>query len=81
MNNGTSYDKMLEYVKQVLAVLPCSHANVIIFATLTGLRPIEACKSVQLIHTDLSNYLNPDLYLRAFQMEGHLHKKNKKILY
>jgi hypothetical protein len=63
MNNGSSYDKMLEYVKQVLAVLPHSHAHVIIFATLTGLRPIEACKSVQLIHTDLSNYLNSDLFI------------------
>jgi intergrase/recombinase len=63
MNNGSSYDKMLEYVKQVLAVLPHSHAHVIIFATLTGLRPIEACKSVQLIHTDLANYLNSDLFI------------------
>jgi hypothetical protein len=63
MNNGTSYNKMLEYVKDILTVLPCSHANVIIFATLTGLRPIEACKSVQLIHTDLSNYLNSDLFI------------------
>jgi hypothetical protein len=61
MNNGTSYDKMLEYIKRVLAVLPRSHANVVIFGTLTGLRPIEACKSVQLIHADLSNYLNSDL--------------------
>lgn len=63
MNNGTTYDKMLECVKQILAVLPSSHANVIIFATLTGLRPIEACKSVQLIHADLSNYLNSDLFI------------------
>ena len=63
MNNGSSYDKMLEYVKRVLSVLPYSHANVIIFATLTGLRPIEACKSVQLIHTDLSNYLNSELFI------------------
>ena len=63
MNNGTSYDKMLEYVKQVLAVLPRSHANVVIFGTLTGLRPVEACNSVRLIHTDLPNYLNSDLFI------------------
>jgi hypothetical protein len=54
---------MLEYVKQVLAVLPRSHANVLIFGTLTGLRPVEACNSVRLIHTDLPNYLNSDLYI------------------
>jgi hypothetical protein len=46
MNNCTSYDKMLEYVKQLLAVLPRSHANVVLFGTLTGLRPVEACNSV-----------------------------------
>jgi hypothetical protein len=63
MNNGTTYDKMMEYVKQVLPILPRSHANVLIFATLTGLRPVEACKSVQLIHTDLANYLNSDLFI------------------
>ena len=63
MNNGTTYDKMLEYIKQVLSMLPRSHVNVIMFATLTGLRPVEACKSVQLIHTDLSNYLNSDLFI------------------
>jgi hypothetical protein len=40
MKNGTNYDKMLEYVKDVLAVLPRSHANVIIFGTLTDLRPV-----------------------------------------
>jgi hypothetical protein len=38
MNNGTSYNKMLEYIKQLLTVLPRSHANVVIFAALTGLR-------------------------------------------
>lgn len=54
MNNGTMYNKMLEYAKQVLTVLPRSHASVVIFETLTGLRSVEACKSVQLIHTDLS---------------------------
>ncbi len=63
MNNGSSYDKMLEYVKHVLAILPRSHANVVMFGTLTGLRPVEACHSVRLIHTDLSNYLNPDLFI------------------
>jgi hypothetical protein len=63
MNNGTNYSKMLEYIKQVLSMLPRSHANVITFATLTGLRPVESCNSVQLIHRDLSNYLNYDLFI------------------
>ena len=81
MNNNTTYNKMLEYVKHLLATLPRSHANVVVFGTLTGLLPVEACNSVLLIHTNLSNYLNLDLYLGTFQMERHLHKKNKKIIY
>ena len=79
MNNDTTFNKMLEYVKQILAVLPSSHANVIVFGTLTGLRPVEACKSVQLIHTDLSNYLNPDLFiLEHFKWKDIFIRRTKK---
>jgi hypothetical protein len=79
MNNGTDYNKMLEYIKQILAVLPSSHANVITFATLTGLRPVEACKGVQLIHTDLSNYLNSDLFiLEHFKWKDIFIRRTKK---
>jgi hypothetical protein len=79
INSGTSYDNMLKYVKQVLAILPRSHANVVIYGTLTGLRPIEACKSVQLIHTDLSNYLNSDLFiLEHFKWNDIFIRRTKK---
>jgi hypothetical protein len=79
MNNGSSYDKMLEYVKQVLAVLPRSHANVIMFGTLTGLRPVEACNSVRLIHTNLPNYLNSDLFiLEHFKLKDIFIRTTKK---
>jgi intergrase/recombinase len=79
MNNGTDYNKMLDYVKQILAVLPRSHANVIMVATLTGLRPVEACKSVRLIHTDLSDYLNPDLFiLEHFKWKDVFIRRTKK---
>jgi hypothetical protein len=79
MNNRTTYDKMMEYVKQVLAILPRSHANVIIFGTLTGLRPIEACKSVELIHTNLSDYLNSELLiLEHFKWKDIFIRRTKK---
>jgi hypothetical protein len=79
MNNGTTYDKMVEYVKQILAVLPRSHANVVIFGTLTGLRPIEACKSVQLIHANLSDYLNSELFiLEHFKWKDIFIRRTKK---
>ena len=63
INTDNSYNKMIEYVKEILAILPRSHANVILFGTLTGLRPIETCNSVRLIHTDLPNYLNSELFI------------------
>jgi hypothetical protein len=79
MNNGTTYNNMLNYVKQVLAVLPLSHASVGMFGTLTGLRPIEVCKSVQLIHTDLPNYLNSDLFiLEHFKWKDIFIRRTKK---
>jgi hypothetical protein len=79
MNNRTSYNEMLEYVKHILAVLPRSHASGIIFGTLTGLRPVEACKSVQLIHTDLPNYLNSDLFiLEHFKWKDIFIRRTKK---
>jgi hypothetical protein len=79
MNNGTDYNKMLEYIRQILAVLPRSHANLIIFGTLTGLRPIEACKSIQLIHADFSNYLNHDLFiLEHFKRKDIFIRRTKK---
>jgi hypothetical protein len=79
MNKGTTYDKMMEYVKHILAVLPRSHANVIIFGTLTGLRPIEACKSVQIIQTNLPNYLNSELFiLEHFKWKDIFIRRTKK---
>jgi hypothetical protein len=80
-NNGTTYDKMLVYVKHVLSMLPRSDASVIMFATLTGLRPVEACNSVRLIHTDLSNYLNSDLLSWNISNGRTSSQEAQKILY
>ena len=76
-----NYSKMLEYVKQILAVLPRSHVNVIIFGTLTGPRLVEACNSVRLIHTDLSNFLILTSYHGTFPMEEHLSLEEQKSIY
>jgi hypothetical protein len=79
MNNGMTYNKMLEHIKQILRILPRSHASVIVFGTLTGLRPVEACKNVPLIHTDLSNYLNSDLFiLEHFKWKDIFIRRTKK---
>jgi intergrase/recombinase len=79
INSDNTFDKMLEYIKQVLELLPRSHANVILFDALTGLRPNEACHSIRLMRTDLPNYLNPDLsILEHFKYKDIFIRRTKK---
>jgi hypothetical protein len=51
---------MLQRVKEMLQVLPVYMAEVIRFAVLTGLRPLEACESVKLMCACTHTYYNPD---------------------
>ncbi len=57
-NNGKDLDYMLKWIKDTYSRLPQKYANVLMFNTLTGLRPSEACNAITLIHTDLDNYVN-----------------------
>src|SRR5581483_2484727 len=70
-----NYPSMLQWLKDVCRKIPEEYANILIFNTLTGLRPSEACQSISLIQTDLSNYMKkeegvlehwkyPDLFIR-----------------
>jgi hypothetical protein len=60
-NNRNSYSAMISWIKDACSKLPKSHGNILIYCTLTGLRPSEACQSIALIHSDLDNYLNKEL--------------------
>lgn len=75
-NSDESYSSMLDWAKTSIQKLPKSLRNVIIFNTLTGLRPDEGYKSMDLIRSDLTNYLDdkrmllmhykyPDIFLRV----------------
>jgi hypothetical protein len=75
LNNKTNYSNMIAWVKNTYSVLPKEYGNILLYCTLTGLRPDEACKSIQLIHNDIDNYLNkesmtlehfkyPDIFIR-----------------
>lgn len=70
-----SYDMMIAWLKDTVSKLPTSYGNILLYNTLTGLRPEEACKSLSLIHEDLDEYLNkessvlehfkyPDVFIR-----------------
>jgi hypothetical protein len=62
LNEKTSYNSMLQWVKDVKSLVPEPYYNVIIYNTLTGLRPSEACVSISLIQEQLSleNYFNKE---------------------
>jgi hypothetical protein len=60
-NNGKDLNDMLYWVKDTHSSLPRKYANVLIFNTLTGLRPSEACMAIGLIHTDSTSYINQSM--------------------
>ena len=48
---------MIAWVKELHSKLPKSYGSILIYDTLTGLRPQEACESVRLLKNDCNNYL------------------------
>ena len=75
-NTKESYSSMLEWIRTSIQRLPRSFGNVILFNTLTGLRPDEGYKAMDLIKTNPSSYVDekrmllmhyrfPDVFLRV----------------
>jgi hypothetical protein len=56
--NETSYSEMLKWIKGVISEISEPQANLFIFNTLTGLRPIEVSACIGLVHSNLENYWN-----------------------
>jgi hypothetical protein len=74
-NTKTNYSSMVSWIKGAYLKLPKDYGNILLYCTLTGLRPDEACKSIQLIHAEIGKYLNkqtmtlehfryPDIFIR-----------------
>jgi hypothetical protein len=59
-NEGNTYSSMLGWIKNVISVLPKEHQNIILFNTLTGLRPDEAQKAIWLIKNNECDYVDKD---------------------
>jgi intergrase/recombinase len=51
---------MLKWLKNIRSQIPQNYYNILIYCTLTGLRPTESFSSINLIKTDLDNYLDKD---------------------
>ena len=48
---------MIAWIRELHSKLPTSYGNILIYDTLTGLRPQEACESIRLFKNDSNNYL------------------------
>jgi hypothetical protein len=60
-NNGNSYNSMVEWLKNTYSKLSKHYGNILLYNTLTGLRPDEACKGIILLQKERDNYLRKDL--------------------
>jgi hypothetical protein len=75
-NNDGNYTQMLTWVRDCIHRLPSEYGNIILFATLTGLRPDESIKALSLLKTESTDYIDhermmlihyrfPDMFLRV----------------
>ncbi len=78
--NETSYTDMLKWIKDVIAEVSGPLANLLVFNTLTGLRPIEASKCINLIHFDLKSYWNIEKgILEHYKFPSEFIRRTKKV--
>ncbi len=79
--NNTNYGEMLKWIKQSISILPEPQANLLVFTTLTGLRPSESVKCVRLIHNKLDEYWNKDKELLEHYKFGYEFIRRTKKVY
>jgi len=74
-----NYASMVAWLEDVCSKLPTSYGNILLYNTLTGLRPDEACKSISLIHKEEHNYLKKDIMaLEHFKYPEFFIRRTKK---
>jgi hypothetical protein len=78
-NNGNSYNSMVEWLKHTYSKLSKHYGNILLYNTLIGLRPDEACKSIILLQKERHNYLRKDLtILEHFKYPDIFLRKTKR---
>jgi len=76
-----NFDAMMSWLKDALKKLPTQTGNILVYNTLTGLRPTEAILSIRLIQTDLEHYANKETgMLENFRHEAFIRKNKKSYL-
>ncbi len=77
-DNEKNYSSMLSWLKNAIAQIPKPYANILIYNTLTGLRPAEACHSIELIQKDLQVYLKQDKMILEHYRYPAIYIRNSK---
>jgi hypothetical protein len=77
-NNEKNYSAMLSWLKNAIAQIPTPCAKILIYNTLTGLRPAEACQSIALIQRDLQDYLKHDKMILEHYRYPEIYIRNSK---
>ena len=74
-------DHMISWLKNTCSKLPQKYTNILMFNTLTGLRPSEAYLSIRLIHHNAENYLNNDTkILEHFRFPNFIRRTKKAYI-
>jgi hypothetical protein len=79
-SNGENLDNMIIRIKKVSEILPLEYKNVLLFNTLTGLRPSEAQKAIYLIKTKEKEYVDKDKgVLKHYQFPEQFLRQTKNV--
>jgi intergrase/recombinase len=70
--------KMIQWLKDTVRQLPDKYSNILLFATLTGLRPSECWHSIRLIQNDKGHYVSKDKLLH-YQYPDIFLRRTKKV--
>jgi intergrase/recombinase len=81
VDQDKSYDSMFEWLKNFIHLLGINkeYKNILLFATLTGLRPSEALQSIKMIKDDIQYYINKNaMLLEHYRFHQYFIRKTKK---
>jgi hypothetical protein len=79
MNGERNYTSMINWLRNTLSILSPLYGNILLFNVLTGLRPDEACKAIQIIHEDRDNYIKKDsMILEHYKFPDIFIRRTKK---
>jgi hypothetical protein len=60
INEDNSFNNLLEWLKNTSSQISDKYRNILFYCTLTGLRPTGAINSINLIKSNLDNYLDKE---------------------